>query len=195
MSIEFYYAPYSSASRVHWALEELRVPHVKIRKNLEQGETHTADYLTLNPNGKVPLLVVDGRPLFESLAILLYLGDRFGVEAKLWPGPNDPTREAALSWTVWSTTELGRSLGGYARAASSDKAAAQQEVHALLGILERQLAGRTYLLGDRFSLVDVANASAIWWGRGLGVDLAPFPNVVAWTDRCIERPEQKATRG
>ncbi|WP_394826725.1 glutathione S-transferase family protein [Pendulispora albinea] len=194
MTIEYYYAPYSSASRVTWAIEELAVPCTKIRKDLKAGETHTADYLTLNPNGKVPLLVVDGRPLFESLAILIYLGERFGVDKKLWPAPSDPTREAALSWLVWGTVELGSAIARFVYAISpEDKKAANDRVNASLQILEAHLASRPYQLGESFSLVDLANSAALAWGRMVGIDLTSFPNVATWVDRCHDRPALRAS--
>jgi glutathione S-transferase len=80
MGIVFYYTPMSSATRVHWALEELGVPYDKVKIDLAKGEQKKPEFLKLNPNGKVPLLVVDGQPVFESLAMLLYLGDTYGVD-------------------------------------------------------------------------------------------------------------------
>lgn len=199
MAIDFYYAPFSSAARVHWAIEELGLPCTKIKVDLK-GTTHKSPaYLALNPNGKVPLLVVDGTPLFESVAILPYLGDRFGAEKGLWPAANDPARLIALSWVAWSTAELGAAnvrylaLGG--RDASDERATgARAQVEAALRLLDDRLAGRAFVLGDTFSLVDVALASAAAWiHRSAGIDLAPFPRVAAWVDVCHRRPALAAT--
>src|SRR5437868_5895333 len=71
-SLIFFYTPMSSATRVHWALEELEVPYEKKKLDLTKGEQRTPEYLKLNPNGKIPLIVADGRPIFESLAQLLF---------------------------------------------------------------------------------------------------------------------------
>ena len=87
MSLTFYYTPMSSATRVHWALEELGVPYEKVKMDLAAGDQRKPEYLALNPNGKVPLLVGDGTPIFESLAILLHLGETYGVEKGLFPAP------------------------------------------------------------------------------------------------------------
>src|SRR3954469_24977510 len=101
MSMVFYAAPQSSSSPVACALQELGVPHERVNLNLAAGEQRKPEYLALNPNGKVPLLVVDGTPMFEALAILQWLGDRYGVEKKLWPAADSPARLEALSWTTW----------------------------------------------------------------------------------------------
>jgi glutathione S-transferase len=85
MSLTFYYSPMSSATRIHWALEELGIPYDKVKVDLAAGDQKKPAYLALNPNGKVPLVVDDGTPIFESLAILIYLGERYGVEKGLFP--------------------------------------------------------------------------------------------------------------
>ena len=87
MSLVVHYAPMTSATRVLWALEELGVPYEKVRLDLAAGDQRKPEYLALNPNGKVPLLVHDGEPIFESLAILLHLGETFGVVRGLDPPP------------------------------------------------------------------------------------------------------------
>jgi glutathione S-transferase len=198
MSIDFYYAPFSSASRVHWAVEELGFPCTKIKIDLK-GTTHkTPQYLAMNPNAKVPLLVVDGTPLFESVAILLYLGDRFGADKGLWPAASDPVRLTAMSWVTWSSSELAPAAVRYLHAASDPTGPiateARTEIGRLLGLLEQRLDGRRFLLGESFSLVDVALASAVGWiQRAVGVELAPFPRVAAWVPACTDRPACRAT--
>ena len=112
MSLTFYYAPMTSATRIHWALEELGVPYEKVKLDLAVNDQKKPEYLALNPNGKVPTLVVDGVPMFEALAINLWLGDRFGVEKKLWPAIDDPARPQAMAWSVWAYVTLGAALHG-----------------------------------------------------------------------------------
>jgi glutathione S-transferase len=92
MSITFYAAPQSSASPVACALRELAVPHERINLNLAAGDQRKPEYLALNPNGKVPLLVVNGTPMFEAIAIMQWLGDKYGVEKGLWPSADSPAR-------------------------------------------------------------------------------------------------------
>ncbi|WP_394837546.1 glutathione S-transferase family protein [Pendulispora rubella] len=196
MSLDFYYAPFSSASRVHWALEELGIPYNKIKMDLKAGETRSPAYVAMNPNAKVPLLVIDGKPLFESLAILLYLGEHFGPEKNLWPAANDPARFEALSWTTWGTTELGMAIAMLFnfQEVPPAKELAIARSNACCAILERHLEGRPYVMGNDFTLVDVAVSAVLAWSRFFNYDLTPFPRVSAWVDRCSSRPALKATQ-
>src|SRR2546430_300796 len=100
MSLKFYYSPMSSATRIHWALEELGVPYEKVKLDLTAGDQKKPEYLALNPNGKVPLVVDDGTVIFESLAILLHLGERYGVEKDLFPSAWAPRAEV-FKWMAW----------------------------------------------------------------------------------------------
>ncbi len=81
MSITYYLRPDVYRGPGHsWAIEELGVPCERVKVDIQKKETKTEAFLKLNPNGVVPLLVVDGLPIFESTAILLYLGETYGVE-------------------------------------------------------------------------------------------------------------------
>ncbi len=198
MSIVFYAAPQSSASPVTCALLELGVPHERINVNLAEGEQRKPEYLALNPNGKVPLLVVDGTPLFEALAILQWLGDRFGVEKKVWPAASDPARLEALSWTTWGYVSFGSAVVRWFAAASdrlpaeqrnaAAAAAAMKDVQTLLGVLDGRLAPRQYVLGSAFSLADLVLASCVNWAQYSGVSLDGHASVKAWLERCLTRP-------
>src|SRR3954468_7349001 len=107
MSIKFCYAPMSSATPVAWALAELGVPHEAIKFDLKAKDQRKPDFMALNPNGKVPTLVVDGTPMFEALAIMQWLGDRYGVQQGLWPSADSSARLEAMSWTTWAYVSLG----------------------------------------------------------------------------------------
>src|SRR5262245_42256389 len=104
MSMTFYFKPMSSATRVHWALEELGVPYERVKLALD-GDQRKPEFLALNPNGKVPLLVVDGVPIFESLAQLLYLGETYGVDKDLFPKPG-VARAEAFKWMCWASVSV-----------------------------------------------------------------------------------------
>jgi glutathione S-transferase len=200
MDLKFYYAPMSASTRVHWALEELGVPYEKIKLDLAAGDQQKPEYLALNPNGKVPLLVADGQPIFESLAILLYLGERFGVDKGLFP-PSNPDRAEALKWMVWGTVTLADAAARLARNTwdrfpaeeRNEKAAARarEDVIHALGVLNQALAGKEYLVGNQFSLVEVSMVTSFWFLPSLGIDLTPYPNVTAWVARWKERPALK----
>jgi glutathione S-transferase len=197
MSLVFYYSPMSSATRIHWALEELGVPYDKVKIDLAAGDQKKPEYLALNPNGKVPLVVAEGTPVFESLAILLFLAERFGVEKGLYPAPS-MARAEALKWMCWGQATL-LDAGGRILRNTSDRfpaeqrnekaaAAAKEEMQGLLGILEAALEGKEYLVGNAFSFADLSISAYMPFLARIGVDLGPFKNVQAWIGRCTARP-------
>ena len=196
MSLVFHYAPWSSATTCLWALEELGVPCEKVKVDLAKKQTQTPEFLAMNPNGKVPLLVHDGVPIFESVAILCHLGETFGVQKKLFPEPG-LQRAQAFRWLVWMNVSLGAAV--YKSMQDSEHAPAELrspklaavgkgEVEKLLGMLDAHLEGKTWMVGDGFSLVDVHLAGAAAWIGGLGFDLKRWPRVDAWAKRCQDRP-------
>jgi glutathione S-transferase len=197
MSLTFYYSPQSSASPVHWTLQELGIPYEKVRIDLKAGEQKKPEFLKLNPNGRVPLLVHDGVPIFESVAIQLYLGELFGVAKGLYPPPG-PQRGEVMKWIAWTNVTLGDALSRFGRNlgqwAPEDErnakagASAKAEVEALLRILEEALDGKEYLVGNSFTLADLHLSSWMEYVRMMGFDLAGYPKIGAWTARCTARP-------
>jgi glutathione S-transferase len=198
MSLTFYYSPMSSAVRIHWALEELGIPYEKVKLDLKAGDQKKPEFLKINPNGKVPTIVEDGVPLFESVAILIHLGEKYGVAKKLWPAVGSHDHMRALSWTVWSTATFGANLMRYLLNSTSylppeQRSAAQgeqarKELDENLRILDEQLAQSSYLLGDSFTLADLAIASLLGWATQNGLDVKPFARVAAWLQRATSRP-------
>ncbi len=199
MGMRLYSWPMSSGSRVVWALEELGLPYEYIGLDRAKNEHRAAEYLAVNPNGKVPALVDGEHTLFESVAILAYLGERYGADKGLWPQPG-PARSDALSWTVWSTTELLQFLLQYLyhgldtpvsykredrSQATADYNRGQFERH--LDMLEQRLTGRDHVMGD-FTLVDIPIAATVLFAKMLGAPLGDRPAVNAWLDRCRQRP-------
>jgi glutathione S-transferase len=197
MSITYYYAPMSTAVRTTWAIEELGVSCERVRLDLAKKETKTEAFRQLNPNGLVPVLVVDGTPIFESTAILLYLGETYGVEKGLYPPPGIKRAET-LKWVIWANvgffdpiTRWVRNTASYIPADQRNgnaAEAAKKDLGAAMQILDDALAGKSYLVDDSFSLADLAASSYLGWLKFMGYDYAPFKNVTAWTDRCLGRP-------
>ncbi len=205
MSLVLYYAPWSSATTSLWAVEELGIPCERVKLDLSKKETHTPEFLELNPNGMVPVLVQDGVPMFESAAILAYLGETFGAEKKLFPAPGIQ-RGQALQWLVWANVTLGATVNRF-MANSSDQVPADQRnaktadlakaaTQKLLEQLDAHLEGRTWMVGDSFTLVDLHLTGALAWIGRLGFDLAKLANVAPWQARCTARPAfQKVMAG
>lgn len=197
MSLTFYYSPHSSAGPVHWTLEELGIPYEKICIDLKSGQQRSPEYLKLNPNGKVPLLVHDGVPIFEAVAIQIYLGETFGVDRGLYPPPG-PRRGEALKWLVWTNVTLGdavsrlwRNTGDYQPPELRNPKVAEQaqaEIVELLGILDQALSGRPYLTGDAFSIADLHLSSWLEYLSQMALDLTAHPAVADWVKRCTARP-------
>src|SRR5213075_446285 len=94
-----YYSPGAASFAVHWLLLELDVSHRLEKVDLDGGEQRSEAYLKLNPNGRVPTLVVDGRPMYECAALMLLLADRHR-EAALAPNDEAPERESYCQWMV-----------------------------------------------------------------------------------------------
>ena len=206
MAIVFYYSPWSSAARVHWTLEELGLSYEGKALDLKAGDQKSPAFLEINPNGKVPALVDDGVPYFESAAINIHLGEKYGVDKGLWPAPDAPERGPALSWTVWTAVSLGYVAGklmfntsDYVPAELHHAGQAEQarkELDGLLGLVEARLAKQPYMLGERLSLVDVQLACDLWWFTSvLKLDHAARPHLQAWLAKMTERPAWKKVIG
>jgi glutathione S-transferase len=208
MSLSFYYAPYSTASITEAVIAELGMTCDRVKLDIDAGETRTADFLAINPNGRVPAIVHDGIAIWESAAITLYLGETFGVDAGLYPKPG-PMRGAAMKWIVWTNVALAEAAGrlsaalptgsdGAVQSGSVDYVApelrdpnalpkAQSDVATYLGILDAALAGQSFLLGD-YTLADTHLQGFVGWIASMGIDLSDYANVTSWLARCAERP-------
>ena len=204
MSLVFYYAPWSTATAVQWALAELDVPHEAVRIDLQAKENRRPEFLAINPNGKVPVIVHDGTPIFESLAILFYLGETFGVERDLFPAPG-LERAHAMQWMSWLQVTVGETVSRFLRNTSERVAdtlknasageEARAELHALLKILDDHLSGRAWVVGERMSLVDVHMAAWLVYFQAFSFDLAPYDHIRGLSARMMARPSAQKIRG
>ncbi|MGL5839127.1 MAG: glutathione S-transferase family protein [Sphingorhabdus sp.] len=179
-------------------MEELAQPYTRYMVNFGDQEQKSADFLALNPNGKIPVLVDDEGPdgkrhvVFESGAILIYLAEKFG--SKLWPA--DPvSRSNCLQWLMFQMASVGPMIGqaGYfMRAAPEPQAYAadrfKAEVSRIMGVLNTRLAEPEYLAGT-YTIADIATYPWIVGGiEFVGIDLAPHPNVSRWLQAMGARP-------
>jgi glutathione S-transferase len=197
MSITFYYNPMSSASRVHFSLDELGIPYEKVLIDLQAKDQKKPEFLALNPNGKVPTIVIDGQPMFESIAIQIYLGERYGVERGLWPALDSREHMQALTWLCWHQTSLAVPLFTYlhqigAAGGSGNNPQAEAnlaEVHEMLAILDKRLGERGNIVHDKWTLVDSDVASTVGWGLYTAkIDASKYRHLTAWLGRFNERP-------
>lgn len=207
-SLTFYHAPNSTSSVTEAVLAELGVAPTRVELDISAGDTRAPEFLALNPNGRVPVIVHDGAPIWESAAITMYLGEVFGVDAGLYPAPG-PGRGEAMKWIVWCNVNLAEAGGRLAASLPSDSDGgvqansvdwvppeqrsvdaaerARSDLARCLALLERALQGRPFVL-EHYSLVDTHLQGFVGWLTAMDVDLAPFPGVARWLQRCGERP-------
>jgi glutathione S-transferase len=196
MSLTFYYAPMSTAGITDLVLEELGVPCERIKVDIREGGTRKPEFLRLNPNGKVPLIVHEGTPIWESAAITMYLGEVFGVERNLYPAAG-PQRGEAMKWIVWTNVTCGDAVFRFMRNTSEWTPAEQHNAKAAeaaradilncLRIADEALAERKFLVGS-YTLADAHMNSFVDWLRHMQTDLSAYGHLNAWSDRCKARP-------
>jgi glutathione S-transferase len=173
--LTLYFAPGSSSMAVHIALHEIGVAFEGKPMSFKKDDMRSPDYLALNPEGKVPTLVIDGRPLTEVAAILFYLAKRF-PEAGLLPRDDIEADAQALSWMSFAASTLHP-----ARRHGLDHA---REVW---GIADRRL-GNGWALGH-YSIADI-HLFRLYWRLANSFKPAPgtFPNLTAHYARMMARP-------
>jgi len=178
--LALYFAPGASSMAVHIALHEIGAVFEARPLSFHRRENRTPAYLALNPEGKVPTLLIDGRPLTEVAAILFYLARQFPKAGLL---PDGVEAEAqALSWMSFAAATLHP-----ARRQGIDHAAA------VYGIADRRMAGRTWLF-DRYSVADI-HLFRLYWRFSASLRPSPdaFPNLAAHHDRVVTRPAVQRT--
>jgi glutathione S-transferase len=176
------------------ALEECGVDYELKDISLENNEHKAPDYLKLNPNGTVPTLVDGNTVVWESMAINAYLADKYGKG--LMPGTPEG-RAHALQWSFWGITVVEPSLStlfqqriGLPEAERDAAVAAEAEATAKAGfaVLDHELEGKKYLLGDSFTLADINVGHLAAWAALVGVDLSGLAQVSRWFDGLRARP-------
>ena len=192
--LKFYYSGAPNPTKVALFLEEAGLPYEAIAVDTRKGDQHQAEFLALNANAKVPVIVDDGTIVFDSNAILLYLGEKTG---QFMPEETPAARAGLLSWLMFVATGIGPYSG---QAVHFQHHAPEQLPYAInryrfeaerhYGILERHLGENAYMLGDAYTIVDMA----LWgWARALplvlGEDALPaLANVKRLIDEISARP-------
>ncbi len=223
MSLVFYFAPNSTAAVTSAVLAELEhgLPNPlaqRIELSIQAGDTRTSDYLSsVNPNGRVPAIVHEGVPIWESAAITMYLGETFGVredgetdKQSLYPALG-PQRGEAMKWIVWANITLAAAGGRLAASlpagtpggvepgsqdfkSEEEKSKAEMlekaktEIEGALKVLDGALTGKDFLLGGQYCLADTHLWSFVSWLTMIGVSTTSHPNIKEWMARVGERP-------
>ena len=202
--IQLYSYPTPNGVKVSIALEELGVAYEPHAINIGKNESWTPEFLSLNPNGKIPAIIdpdgPGGRPigLFESGAILLYLAEKTG---KLLPA--DPVRRyETIQWLFFQMAAVGPMFGQvgffhkFAGKEISDKRPLNRyvdESKRLLGVMETRLKGRKWFMDDEYTIADIAHVGWVrnlvgFYEAGELVGIDDFPSVQAWLERALARP-------
>ena len=192
--LQLYGIPRSRANRCLWMLEEMGQSYELVETSAHPDDVQTAEYLRLNPNGRIPTLVDGELVLWESLAINLYLAQKY--EGPLHAGSPEVVAQAT-QWSLWAVSEIEELaldllhhralLADFARDASH----AQRDELLLrrpLEVLNQALDGRKYLLGDNFTVADLNVAVILSWARRAQMDFSSAPEVARWLDACLARP-------
>jgi glutathione S-transferase len=197
--IYLHYKPSTASMTPHILLEEIGASFELILIDTDAGELNSATYRAMNPNGLIPVLRDGDLVLFETAAIALHLADTH-PEAHLAPAVGTAERAELYKWLSWFSTTLQQALVIYfyphrwadtEDAIAQVKAHAQQKVLTLLDQIDAQLArhGKPWLLGDRFSLVDIYGMMLCRWTRNFdGRKARDFPHIGPWLERVLARP-------
>lgn len=193
------YKSFTRDCRPRWLLEELGVPYEKVYVDIFAGEGRKDDYLERNATGKVPFLEDGETAIFESGAIVMHLADKYGIPT-LAPEPASPLRPLYLQWMFYAPVTLdGPATRLFANAylypsregAKEREKQAAQDLDAVARVLDRGLARRTYLLGEKFSAADIMVGSALVWADRAG-GLVKHPVLKGYLGTLSERPAFQA---
>ncbi len=192
--LKFYYSLAPNPMKVALFLEEAGLPYEAIPVETRKGEQHRPAFTQLNPNAKVPVIVDGAATVFDSSAILLYLAEKSG---QFLPGPGPEQRGEMLSWLMFTASGIGPFSGQCVHfkhyAPAPDAYALNRydfEAWRHWKILDERLASRTWMMGDAYTLVDMA----VWgWARAVPFALGDkaweqLPHVKRLFDAINARP-------
>jgi GST-like protein len=192
--LKFYYSLAPNPMKVALFLEEAGLPYEAIPVDTRKGDQFAPEFVALNPNSKVPCIVDDGVAVFDSNAILLYLAEKTG---QFLPPKTPADRGALLSWLMFVASGIGPYSGQAVHFRNYAPEPKEYAVNRYLfeakrhwGILDAQLAKHRYMLGETYTIVDMA----VWgWSRLVPVVLGPdglaaLPNVKRHLDEISARP-------
>lgn len=186
------------SNRVQWVLEELELPYTFLKVDFQAGDTRSDVFLQMNPNGKIPVLRDGDFVLYESAAIANYLADTYG-DGHLIPPVGTKLRGTYYQWLFYCTCELEQPLW----LAAKNKFALPEELRtqAVLPAVKYEfdrayqnvanwLEGREFMVGDRFTCVDIFIAHTMAWAQKAGMDM-PAAHVAEYMARMMARPAFK----
>lgn len=191
--IDLYTHSTPNGHKISICLEELGLAYTVKQVNVYEGEQFKEEFVALNPNSKIPVIVdrETGQTVFESCAILLYLADKTG---RLIP-QSTKERWEAIQWLFFQAASIGPMFGQRAHFAifapekityAIDRYTKESE--RLYEVLDQRLKERKYLCGDEYSVVDIAHWGWVYTAKRMGFTFERLSSLTAWHDRIAERP-------
>ena len=197
--MKLYGTPPTRSIRVIWLLNELDLECEIVPVDLRGGEHRTAEFLALNPAGKVPVLVDGEVVLTESVAIALYLAEKCPEKGLIPEGLEE--RAQMYRWIFFLVNEIEQPLWRMARHSSiypeeqrlpADIKRAARECKQMAAVLEEHMQGREFMVGDQLTVADLMGAYTLDWAREVKI-LEDCPNLRAFVDRMYARPKAPPT--
>ena len=196
MTYALYYSPGAASMAVHWLLLEAGIPFEARLININEGGQHDPEYLRLNPEGRVPTLVVDDVPRHESAALLMLLAERH-PDAGLAPAPGSPARAEWLELMVFLANTLLPAMRDWFYAGEDGDPAGAEAVQALARRrieqswerLDALLAdGRAWLVGGKLSTADFLAVMLMRWSRNIPCKATSWPQLAPYIGRLRALP-------
>jgi glutathione S-transferase len=181
------------AFRALWVAKELGLDYQHLPIEIGDDGAKSPEFLAINPNGRLPVIVDGDFVLFESLAITLYLAKKHS-SGKLYPGTLEGEARA-WQWSLWAVTEVDRGVNIWSLhavrlpPAERNNALREEALKVLASpfkVLDAAVAQRPYLLGSEFTVADLNVAAVI--SRAVDMDLSVWPHLKVWLARCLDRP-------
>jgi glutathione S-transferase len=181
------------AFRALWVAKELGLDYQHLLIEIGDDGAKSPEFLAINPNGRLPVIVDGDFVLFESLAITLYLAKKHS-SGKLYPGTLEGEARA-WQWSLWAVTEVDRGVNIWSLhavrlpPAERNNALREEALKVLASpfkVLDAAVAQRPYLLGSEFTVADLNVAAVI--SRAVDMDLSVWPHLKVWLARCLDRP-------
>ncbi|WP_421999869.1 glutathione S-transferase family protein [Reyranella sp.] len=192
--LKLYYAPGACSTASHIALEESGAKYDSQALSFAKSEQRTPEYLKINPRGRVPALAIDDGTIVENTAILDFVAAKYAPQLM----PSDPVQRArAISLMAWFSNNVHPAFTHIARperfatdTAVFDhlKSVGRDNFFNALKEIDGMLAGKEWILGDKFSVVDGYALVFYGWGKRIGLPVEELKNYTAWKDRMLARP-------
>ena len=192
-SLRIYGIARTRAFRALWVAKELGLDFEHLPIEIGDDGAKSPEFLAINPNGRLPVIVDGDFVLFESLAITLYLAKKHS-NGKLYPGTLEGEARA-WQWSLWAVTEVDRGVNIWSlhakRLPPGERNNALREealkvIASPFRVLDAAVVQQPYLLGNEFTVADLNVAAVI--SRAVDMDLSAWPHLKVWLARCLDRP-------